>query len=463
MITISLNCVEEKLDFTNIPDIFSGDINSVKLAIAFNSSWDGYGRTAVFYDTTGAPIFKVLDINNECIVPVEVLTKDGKVHIGVIGSNGSEVLTSEIVCFKIGKGATTLSIVDEPTPDVWEQILASYGEIVDLVNNLEAELAAKGVTVRYNSENDMIQIQDESGAWHDWASADIENHCIIKNGNPFVDYETNSEIGSTQLSDGYFIVSTAVGGSIRFSTDMTVYPGKFLKIVAHIDEENTNDYSNLSIESTSTSYGVVDYKEVASLILDKSEKTFFIPLDNFKNNYKYLTLKFTNNQYLFYIKTISITSENGTEGAGEYDSSVELTQKEYDALPDTKLTDNKNYFIKDGKGGGGSGSGYSETLLFNNTDKVTSGTITLSDSILNYKQIMFEVTNTNEANWEVTSFSPYLVSAISDRIGGQSENKAIFVNGVAGAWHSLFITSENSLTFGEGSSLLIKRIYGIKY
>ena len=34
-------------------------------------------------------------------------------------------------------------------------------------------------------------------------------------------------------------------------------------------------------------------------------------------------------------------------GGGGSDSSVELTQAEYDALPDTKLTDNKNYFIKD--------------------------------------------------------------------------------------------------------------------
>lgn len=164
-----------------------------------------------------------------------------------------------------------------------------------------------------------------------------------------------------------------------------------------------------------------------------------------------------------------------SESGGGSDD-VDLTQAEYDALSDTKLTDNKNYFINDasetngnlvrnGKSytGGGSGSGYSETLLFENTGKVSSGTIALSDSILNYNQLVFEVTNNNETNWNATSFCNYLVSAISDRIGGQTENKGIIANGVSGSWNVMFFTTENSITFGDTASLLVKRIYGIKF
>lgn len=112
---------------------------------------------------------------------------------------------------------------------------------------------------------------------------------------------------------------------------------------------------------------------------------------------------------------------------------------------------------------GGSGSGYSETLLFENTNKVSTGTITLSDSILNYKQLVVEVTNNNETNWNATSFCNYLVSAISDRIGGQSENKGIIANGIAGSWGVMFFATEDSITFGSGDAILVKRIYGIKY
>ncbi len=111
---------------------------------------------------------------------------------------------------------------------------------------------------------------------------------------------------------------------------------------------------------------------------------------------------------------------------------------------------------------GGSDSGYSETLLFDNTNKVTSGTITLSDSILNYNQLVFEVTNNNTNNFEVTSFSPYLVSVISDRIGGQSEAKGLFLVAVDSSWRCVFLTTETSITIGEGGAF-IKRIYGIKY
>lgn len=41
---------------------------------------------------------------------------------------------------------------------------------------------------------------------------------------------------------------------------------------------------------------------------------------------------------------------------------VELTQAEYDALPDTKLTDGVDYFITDGEGGGGSSVVVDSTL-----------------------------------------------------------------------------------------------------
>ena len=112
---------------------------------------------------------------------------------------------------------------------------------------------------------------------------------------------------------------------------------------------------------------------------------------------------------------------------------------------------------------GSTGSGaYSETLLFDNTKKLSTGTFTLSDSILNYKQLVFEVTNNNSTNWDVTNFCPYLVSAISDRIGGQSENKGLLLVSVVSSWLACYLTTDTSITLGEGGAY-IKRIYGIKY
>ena len=115
-----------------------------------------------------------------------------------------------------------------------------------------------------------------------------------------------------------------------------------------------------------------------------------------------------------------------------------------------------------GGNAGAGGGAYSETLLFDNTEKLATGTFTLSDSFLKYDQIVFEVTNNNSTNWDVTSFCPYLVSAIKDRIGGQSENKGLFLVSVASAWSACFLTNETTIRISEGGAY-VKHIYGIKY
>ena len=55
----------------------------------------------------------------------------------------------------------------------------------------------------------------------------------------------------------------------------------------------------------------------------------------------------------------TFVDENGVISAvgGGGTEAIVLTQAEYNALPDTKLTDGKIYAIKDGKGGGGGGGG----------------------------------------------------------------------------------------------------------
>lgn len=124
-----------------------------------------------------------------------------------------------------------------------------------------------------------------------------------------------------------------------------------------------------------------------------------------------------------------------------------------------RLQEKIDYNSSSGSTGGGA---YSETLLFDNTEKLSTGTLQLSDSILNYKQIVVEVTNNDSTNWNVTSSTTFLVSDLSEKIGGQSEQKGLFLTAVASAWKAVYITTENSITLGEGSAF-IRRIYGIKY
>lgn len=337
---------------------------------------------------------------------------------------------------------------------VYEQVGDTLG--AKELNEISEKLNISGDRIRYNNVTDMVQILNDDGVWEDWSSGSTAI-ALLKNGIITTTYYSDSLEISTEYSGFSYFYPTSKGNYVVFNNDLKSYFGKYIKIVAKSDTSGATVKVSEKFQ-TSITGGTID---IVTLSLEEYEKSFYVPVQYIENcNVAELELQFGLGSGV-YIKTIEITASDGTEGSGGSDSSVELTQAEYDALPDTKLTDNKNYFIKDGKGGG-SGSGYSETLLFDNTEKKYNGTFTLTDSFLNYDQIVFEVTNNNSNNWDVTSFCPYLVSAISDRIGGQSEAKGLFLVSVASAWLCVFLTTETSITTGEGGAI-IKRIYGIKY
>ena len=68
------------------------------------------------------------------------------------------------------------------------------------------------------------------------------------------------------------------------------------------------------------------------------------------------TLNPTIEKNCLYVLELPSATVPDKEPSSENKESIELTQAEYDALPDTKLSDNKNYFIRDANPGGGSGS-----------------------------------------------------------------------------------------------------------
>ena len=53
MSTINVQCSDQVLAFTNMPLISSGDENVDKIKFTFDSNWDGYAITCVFYQQRG--------------------------------------------------------------------------------------------------------------------------------------------------------------------------------------------------------------------------------------------------------------------------------------------------------------------------------------------------------------------------------------------------------------------------
>ena len=122
-------------------------------------------------------------------------------------------------------------------------------------------------------------------------------------------------------------------------------------------------------------------------------------------------------------------------------------------------------------GNAGAGSGYSETLLYENTDRTNAlGTYNLLDSLLNYDNIVFELSANKDVQWNVPLCNSFPVSVIENLIGGEyhddysgDNNVGLFVTGVSGKYAILCFPTETTFKISNNSNIWVKRIYGIKY
>ena len=111
----------------------SGDVNSVKLQVNFDSAWDDFpARTAIFYTSQDSLNREMLLINNECTVPAEVLAEVATLFVGVRGvaADGMAVKTSSFVKYSIIQGAAGGHTI-KPEMDLYRQFLAAMDAKID--------------------------------------------------------------------------------------------------------------------------------------------------------------------------------------------------------------------------------------------------------------------------------------------------------------------------------------------
>ena len=121
---------------------------------------------------------------------------------------------------------------------------------------------------------------------------------------------------------------------------------------------------------------------------------------------------------------------------------------------------------------GGSGGGYSETLLYENTDRTNAlATYNLLGSIRGYDTIVIEVSRNSTIQWNLEHCN-YLPGSIVEQLipgtyvgnsGNDESNKGIWLLGPESSNAIITFPTEDSFKLDVTSSLYIKRIYGIKY
>lgn len=130
------------LSLTNQDIIASGDSNFDSCIFAFDESWDGFVKTAVFYQDKTNVQYMVLENDDTCMIPAAAMARAGRMYIGVFGIKDTAVLTSSLVFVDIVEGAISGDTVStEPTDDVFLAIIAQYQRIAGLMvdHNQKAE------------------------------------------------------------------------------------------------------------------------------------------------------------------------------------------------------------------------------------------------------------------------------------------------------------------------------------
>lgn len=135
-----LEMVLEKqlLTLRNKEIVSSGDVNVDSCQFLFDGEWEGYTKTAVFYQDKKDVQYAVLDSGNRCVIPAAAMAKEGNMYIGVFGVSGSKVLTSTMERIYVRQGAISGDAVStEPSDDIFLAIIAQYQRILELMREYE--------------------------------------------------------------------------------------------------------------------------------------------------------------------------------------------------------------------------------------------------------------------------------------------------------------------------------------
>lgn len=125
MTTIYATVNDQVFAATRLPRVCSNNQNTVKLHVVFDTTWQDYGKSAVFFTEKDHTPYKiVLSSDGNCLVPPEVLVEDGILNIGIegINSNTQQRKATELLKVKVLAGTPTM-IISDPTPSVYEQLL----------------------------------------------------------------------------------------------------------------------------------------------------------------------------------------------------------------------------------------------------------------------------------------------------------------------------------------------------
>ena len=142
MLMLEFNVTGQDIERTDKLEPVADSVDYLHARFTFSTSeWDGLTKTAIFTSPNKGPYEKILDEDNTCVVPHEVLTcssmrkKCGvplSFTVSVYGTKGTMRVTADEVGVGLKfSGFAEGKTPEPPTPTVYEQILEKLGESSD--------------------------------------------------------------------------------------------------------------------------------------------------------------------------------------------------------------------------------------------------------------------------------------------------------------------------------------------
>lgn len=209
MSEIILKCINHVISVVNTPDISSGNVNYDTVLFELCPNWTGFTKTAVFYRSEDEVYYQMLDSDNRCIIPKEVLREKGKIRIGLFGVKDNKTITSDVVTYNVSQGAITTGLKpSDPTPDIYAQLIGHYSNLgaeIDLERKRIDEIVS-GATADANAELRDIRIGADGTVYGSAGDAVRSQFKMIKEVNALaiVNEASGKEIIVTDSSDNEF-------------------------------------------------------------------------------------------------------------------------------------------------------------------------------------------------------------------------------------------------------------------
>ncbi len=161
MYKINVKVERNKVDIiSKTMPVTTGSLNTIKCVFDLPQEYEDLSCVAVF--TCIDREYREIILDNECIIPKEVLEYDGRVKLGVYAFKGEELMYSpSTTVFRIEMGSYTEKIEEtEDTKNSFNKIVEKANEIYLKIQKVDTELENKVSAIEEKLENGDFNGQD---------------------------------------------------------------------------------------------------------------------------------------------------------------------------------------------------------------------------------------------------------------------------------------------------------------